>query len=76
MFTLRKSPTTDLPSDMFGIDRIGGTGAFPEARFICEAVNAAKSLLTTVNNYLPPGTTINRFPVRFPLYDKYDIRQF
>ncbi|KAL5338520.1 hypothetical protein BJX70DRAFT_200548 [Aspergillus crustosus] len=67
-FILRESSTRDLPSDAIGIDRIGGTGALPEARFIFEAIDAAKSLLTTFNNYLLPKTTIMHFPVRFPLY--------
>ncbi|KAL4873853.1 hypothetical protein BDV12DRAFT_192293 [Aspergillus spectabilis] len=55
MFTLRESPTTNLSSDMIGINRIGDTEVLPGARFIFEAVDAAKPLLTTVNNYLPPG---------------------
>ncbi|KAL3455918.1 hypothetical protein BJX64DRAFT_53744 [Aspergillus heterothallicus] len=62
-----RSSSTDSVSET-GIERIGGLGAAPEARFIYEAIDAAKSLLTILNNYISPGDSIHYFPVRFPLY--------
>ncbi|KAL2847764.1 hypothetical protein BJY01DRAFT_164315 [Aspergillus pseudoustus] len=63
----QRSPSTGSLSDN-GIDCIGGPGALPEARFLYEAIDAAKSLLIILNNYVPPGESIHYFPVRFPLY--------
>jgi hypothetical protein len=42
-------------------------GLLPDARFIYEAVDAAKSLLTTVNNYIPQDAKLCYFPIRFSL---------
>jgi hypothetical protein len=45
-----------------------GPGSLPEARFMYESIDAAKALLTIVNNYIPSAESLNRFPIRFPLY--------
>lgn len=44
------------------------TGSLPDARFIYESIDAAKSLLTIVNNYVDPETSLRHFPLRFSLY--------
>lgn len=49
-------------------DRIKGPGSLPEARFMYESIDAAKSLLTIVNNYISLTENLNKFPIRFPLY--------
>ncbi|KAL3483781.1 hypothetical protein BJX62DRAFT_219637 [Aspergillus germanicus] len=61
-------PSSTTLRSSISIHGIGGTGSLPEARFMYEAVDAAKSLLTILNNYIPPGESIHCFPVRFPLY--------
>lgn len=43
-------------------------GALPDARFIYESVDAAKCLLTLVNNFSHPETSLRHFPMRFSLY--------
>jgi hypothetical protein len=45
------------------------TGLLPDTstRFIYEAIDAAKSLLTTINNYIPQNAKLCYFPIRFPL---------
>lgn len=47
---------------------IGGNAALPEARFIYESIDAAKALLTILNNYIPSQEQLNCLPIRFPLY--------
>ncbi|KAJ5889843.1 hypothetical protein N7504_010653 [Penicillium tannophilum] len=49
-------------------DHIKGPGSLPEARFMYESIDAAKSLLTIVNNYISLTDNLNKFPIRFPLY--------
>jgi hypothetical protein len=39
----------------------------PDARFIYEALDAAKSLLVTVNNFVDPETCLRYMPLRFYL---------
>jgi hypothetical protein len=46
-------------------------GQMPDARFIYEAVDAAKSLLTTVNNFVDPENCLRYLPLRFYLYIIY-----
>ena len=41
----------------------------PDARFIYEALDAAKSLLVTVNNFVDPETCLRYMPLRFYLYE-------
>jgi hypothetical protein len=50
-----------------GAESIGGTGSLPDARFIYDSIDAAKALLTIVNNYIQPPTTLIHFPIRFLL---------
>ncbi|KAJ5815178.1 hypothetical protein N7474_006955 [Penicillium riverlandense] len=49
-------------------DHIKSLGSLPEARFKYESIDAAKSLLTIVNNYILSAENLNTFPIRFPLY--------
>ena len=46
-------------------------GQMPDARFIYEAVDAAKSLLTTINNFVDPQNCLRYLPLRFYLYIIY-----
>jgi hypothetical protein len=47
---------------------LGTVGALPDVRFIYESVDAAKCLLTLVNNFSHPDTSLRHFPMRFLLY--------
>jgi hypothetical protein len=42
-------------------------GSLPDARFIYESVDAAKSLLTIVNSYVSADIGLRNFPLRFSL---------
>lgn len=42
--------------------------AHPDARFIYEALDAAKSLLTTLNNFVDPEKDLRYMPSRFYLF--------
>ncbi|KAK4994898.1 hypothetical protein LTR66_005167 [Elasticomyces elasticus] len=46
-------------------------GAVGDARFIYEGLDAAKSLLTTVNNFVDPERMLRYMPLRFYLYTIY-----
>lgn len=56
--------------DSLGLEEsaLGLVGALPDARFIYESVDAAKCLLTVVNNFSHPDTSLRHFPMRFSLY--------
>jgi hypothetical protein len=54
------------PQDQNG-QQLGEVGSLPDARFIYESVDAAKSLLTIINNYVDPETSLRHFPLRFSL---------
>ena len=58
----------DLPGVENGRAPTEGPGSLPEARFTYESIDAAKALLTIVNNYIPSAENLNQFPIRFPLY--------
>ncbi|KFZ07856.1 hypothetical protein V502_09689 [Pseudogymnoascus sp. VKM F-4520 (FW-2644)] len=47
---------------------LGNVGALPDVRFIYESIDAAKCLLTVVNNFSHPDTSLRHFPMRFSLY--------
>ena len=47
------------------------TAATPDARFIYESVEAAKNLLTTLNNFVDPETSLRYMPSRFYLFIVY-----
>jgi hypothetical protein len=47
------------------------SAAAPDARFIYESLDAAKSLLTTLNNFVDPEHCLRRMPSRFYLYIIY-----
>ena len=40
----------------------------PDARFIYESIDAAKSILTTVNNFVDPQTCLRYLPLKYFLY--------
>lgn len=46
----------------------GDIASMPDARFIYESVDAAKSLLTVFNNYVDPEQGLRHLPLRFFLY--------
>lgn len=46
---------------------LGLVGSLPDARFIYESVDAAKCLLTLVNNFSHPESSLRHFPMRFSL---------
>lgn len=54
------------PHDQNG-QQLDEVGSLPDARFIYESVDAAKSLLTIINNYADPETSLRHFPLRFSL---------
>ncbi|KAJ6019973.1 hypothetical protein N7522_000048 [Penicillium canescens] len=58
----------NLPGVENGSAHSEGPGSLPEARFMFESIDAAKSLLTIVNNYIPSAENLNQFPIRFPLF--------
>lgn len=41
--------------------------SMPDARFIYESVDAAKSYLTTINNYVDPEKHLHYMPLRYYL---------
>ena len=43
-------------------------GLEPDARFVYESVDAAKSILTTVNNFVDPVTCLRYLPLKYFLY--------
>lgn len=45
--------------------------ATPDARFIYESVEAAKSLLTTLNNFVDPEHCLRYMPSRFYMFVIY-----
>lgn len=47
------------------------SAAAPDARFIYESLDAAKSLLTTLNNFVDPEHCLRCMPSRFYLYIIY-----
>lgn len=44
-----------------------GVPSLPDARFIYESVDAAKSLLSIINSYIDPETCLRYLPLRFSL---------
>lgn len=46
-------------------------GAVGDARFIYEGLDAAKSLLTMINNFVDPEKSLRYMPLRFYLYSIY-----
>lgn len=47
------------------------TAATPDARFIYESIEAAKSLLTTLTNFVDPETCLRYMPSRFYFFIIY-----
>jgi hypothetical protein len=47
------------------------SAAAPDARFIYESLDAAKGLLTTLNNFVDPEKDLRYMPSRFYLYIIY-----
>lgn len=46
---------------------VNGIASMPDARFIYESVDAAKSLLSIVNSYIDAETCLRFLPLRFAL---------
>jgi len=59
--------TTQSPAYPFGAD----VAAAPDARFIYDSIDAAKSLLSTFNSFVDPGETFRHMPLRYYLYVIY-----
>ncbi|QGA20081.1 hypothetical protein EYB26_007781 [Talaromyces marneffei] len=64
--TSSESQALEYPSDE--VDSTTGTGSLPDARFIYDSIDAAKALLTIINNYIQPPASLGDFPIRFLLY--------
>jgi len=47
---------------------MGGPASMPDARFVYESVDAAKSLLTIINNYVDADNCLRYLPLRYYLY--------
>ena len=47
---------------------VNNVGAVGDARFIYEGLDAAKAILTTVNNFVSPETSLRFMPLRYFLY--------
>ncbi|KAK5168999.1 uncharacterized protein LTR77_006308 [Saxophila tyrrhenica] len=58
---------TRAPSHPFGAD----IAATPDARFIYDSIDAAKSLLSTFNSFVDPCETFRFMPLRYYLYVIY-----
>src|SRR5690242_11893357 len=63
-----QAPSTGLgpqaPQRVF----VNNVGAVGDARFIYEGLDAAKAILTTVNNFVSPETCLRFMPLRYYLY--------
>lgn len=56
------------PQRVFATNNVG---AVSDARFIYEGLDAAKAILTTVNNFVDPERSMRFFPLRYYLYMVY-----
>ena len=56
-----------LPQRVF----VNNVGAVGDARFIYEGLDAAKAILTTVNNFVDPERSLRFMPLRYYLYLVY-----
>jgi hypothetical protein len=56
-----------VPQRVF-VDNVGAVG---DARFIYEGLDAAKAILTTVNNFVDPERSLRFMPLRYYLYLVY-----
>ncbi|KAL1656265.1 hypothetical protein SLS61_001339 [Didymella pomorum] len=76
---LRALPSANGSSDQHQSSSLGGpqapqrvfvnnVGAVGDARFIYEGLDAAKAILTTVNNFVSPETSLRFMPLRYYLY--------
>ncbi|KAF2124253.1 hypothetical protein P153DRAFT_379767 [Dothidotthia symphoricarpi CBS 119687] len=75
---LRALPTTNGPADGLGKKPglpqrvfVNNVGAVGDARFIYEGLDAAKAILTTVNNFVDPERSLRFMPLRYFLYLVY-----
>lgn len=58
---------TQTPTYPFGSD----VAATPDARFVYDSIDAAKSLLSTFNSFVSPSETFRYMPLRYYLYVIY-----
>jgi hypothetical protein len=67
---LPSSKSTTAPSTSQAPQRVfaNNVGAVGDARFIYEGLDAAKALLTTVNNYVDPERELRFMPLRYFLF--------
>jgi hypothetical protein len=56
------------PQRVFATNNVGAVG---DARFIYEGLDAAKAILTTVNNFVDPERSLRFMPLRYYLYLVY-----
>lgn len=80
---LRALPAANANGDATGVQPGGGSGGLPQrvfvnnvgavgdARFIYEGLDAAKAILTTVNNFVDPERALRFMPLRYYLYLVY-----
>ncbi|TKX20760.1 fungal specific transcription factor domain-containing protein 54 [Elsinoe australis] len=67
----RALPKTKDGKPSFSRVFYNNVGAVGDARFIYEGLDAAKSLLTTMNNFVDPEKSLRYMPLRFHLYTIY-----
>ncbi|KAG8625435.1 hypothetical protein KVT40_007186 [Elsinoe batatas] len=67
----RALPKTKDGKPSFSRVFYNNVGAVGDARFIYEGLDAAKSLLTTMNNFVDPEKSLRYMPLRFYLYTVY-----
>lgn len=80
---LRALPAATTAGDASAAPNVAGPGALPQrvfvnnvgavgdARFIYEGLDAAKAILTTVNNFVDPERSLRFMPLRYYLYLVY-----
>ncbi|KAH9874272.1 hypothetical protein IAQ61_004903 [Plenodomus lingam] len=79
---LRALPSSTQPTDPMSSQAASGmhipqrvfannVGAVGDARFIYEGLDAAKAILTTVNNFVDPERSLRFMPLRYYLYLVY-----
>lgn len=67
----RALPKTEDGKPIFSRVFYNNVGAVGDARFIYEGLDAAKSLLTTMNNFVDADKSLRYMPLRFYLYTIY-----
>lgn len=68
----RENPTSDPRSSSFKLGPLfTNVAASPDARFIYESIDAANSLLSTLNSFIDPVAGLRYMPLKYYLYIIY-----